>query len=205
MLLNDKNTIKSGFNHLKFDPVMNFFINNFGSQIDPLDRYNHNYAIAICNLIIEQQISFKAAITIKRKFVELTKSLSNNEIINLDDKKIQSIGLSFRKVNYIKNVLFFFEKEKPNLSNLSDLEISKKLCSIKGIGTWTSEMFLLFVLHKSDIFSFGDIALINSIKTNYGIENADDIKSLTLTWKPFRSVASLLLWKSVENKIFYNI
>ena len=205
MLLNDKNTIKSGFNYLKFDPIMNFFINNFGSQIDPLDRYNDNYAIAICNLIIEQQISFKAAITIKKKFIGLTKSLSNSEIINLDDKKIQSIGLSFRKVNYIKNVLVFFEKEKPNLSNLSDLEISKKLCSIKGIGTWTSEMFLLFVLHRSDIFSFGDIALINSIKVNYGIKNKEDIKSLTLTWKPYRSLASLLLWKSVENKIFYNI
>ena len=205
MLLNEKNTIKSGFNYLKFDPVMSFFINNFGSQIDPLDRYNDNYALAICNLIIEQQISFKAAITIKKKFVGLTKTLSNNEIINLDDKKIQSIGLSFRKVNYIKNVLVFFEKEKPNLSNLSDLEISKKLCSIKGIGTWTCEMFLLFVLHRSDIFSFGDIALINSIKTNYGIENIEDIKSLTLTWKPYRSVASLLLWKSVENKIFYNM
>ena len=75
MLLNDKNTIKSGFNYLKFDSVMNFFINNFGSEIDPLDRYNHNYAIAICNLIIEQQISFKAAITIKKKICWINKNI----------------------------------------------------------------------------------------------------------------------------------
>lgn len=73
MLLNEKNTIKSGFNYLKFDPVMSFFINNFGSQIDPLDRYNDNYALAICNLIIEQQISFKAAITIKKKIYWINK------------------------------------------------------------------------------------------------------------------------------------
>ena len=203
MLLNDKNTIQSGFNHLKFDPVMNFFINNFGSQIDPLDRYNQNYAIAICNLIIEQQISFKAAITIKRKFVELTKSLSNNEIINLDDKKIQSIGLSFRKVTYIKNILIFFENEKPNFSNLDDKEILKKLCSIKGIGPWTAEMFLLFVFHRPDIFSFGDIALINSVKINYNVDDIKEIKKISLSWKPYRSIASLLLWKSIENKFFY--
>ena len=158
---------------------------------------------ALSNLIIEQQISFKAAITIKKKFDDLTKLLSNREILEIDNKIIQSIGISFRKVDYIKNIISFFENEKPDFSNLDDKEISKKLCSIKGIGPWTSEMFLLFVFHKPDIFSFGDIALINSIKVNYNLNNHDEIKELTLKWKPYRSIASLLLWKSIENQIFY--
>ena len=84
-----------------------------------------------------------------------------------------------------------------------DNEISKKLCSIKGIGPWTAEMFLLFVFHRPDIFSFGDIALINSIRVNYNLNNNDEIKMLTLKWKPYRSVASLLLWKSIENQVYY--
>ena len=203
MLLNNKDTIKKGFTFLSSDPVMDFFINEFGNQIDPLDRHNNNYAIALSNLIIEQQISFKAAITIKKKFDDLTKILSNREILEIDNKIIQSIGISFRKVDYIKNIISFFENEKPNFSALNDEEISKKLCSIKGIGPWTSEMFLLFVFHKPDIFSFGDIALINSIKVNYNLSNHDEIKELTLKWKPYRSIASLLLWKSIENQIFY--
>tara|TARA_Y100000287_G_scaffold152649_1_gene128544 strand:+ start:583 stop:1206 length:624 start_codon:yes stop_codon:yes gene_type:complete len=203
MLLNNKDTIKKGFTFLSSDPVMDFFIKEFGNQIDPLDRHNNNYAIALSNLIIEQQISFKAAITIKKKFDDLTKILSNREILEIDNKIIQSIGISFRKVDYIKNIISFFENEKPNFSALNDKEISKKLCSIKGIGPWTSEMFLLFVFHKPDIFSFGDIALINSIKVNYNLSNHDEIKELTLKWKPFRSIASLLLWKSIENQIFY--
>ena len=203
MLLNNKNTIKQGFTFLSSDPVMDFFINEFGNQIDPLDRHNNNYAIALSNLIIEQQISFKAAITIKKKFDDLTKLLSNREILEIDNETIQSIGISFRKVDYIKNIISFFENEKPDFSNLDDKEISKKLCSIKGIGPWTSEMFLLFVFHKPDIFSFGDIALINSIKVNYNLSNHDEIKELTLKWKPYRSIASLLLWKSIENQIFY--
>ena len=203
MLLNNKDTIKKGFTFLSSDPVMDFFIKEFGNQIDPLDRHNNNYAIALSNLIIEQQISFKAAITIKKKFDDLTKILSNREILEIDNETIQSIGISFRKVDYIKNIISFFENEKPNFSALNDKEISKKLCSIKGIGPWTSEMFLLFVFHKPDIFSFGDIALINSIKVNYNLSNHDEIKELTLKWKPYRSIASLLLWKSIENQIFY--
>ena len=203
MLLNNKDTIKKGFTFLSSDPVMDFFINEFGNQIDPLDRHNNNYAIALSNLIIEQQISFKAAITIKKKFDDLTKLLSNREILEIDNETIQSIGISFRKVDYIKNIISFFENEKPDFSNLDDKEISKKLCSIKGIGPWTSEMFLLFVFHKPDIFSFGDIALINSIKVNYNLNNHDEIKELTSKWKPYRSIASLLLWKSIENQIFY--
>jgi len=203
MLLNNKDTIKKGFSFLSSDPVMGFFIKEFGNQIDPLDRHNNNYAIALSKLIIEQQISFKAAISIKKKFDDLTKLLSNREILDIDSGTIQSIGISFRKVDYIKNIISFFENEKPDFSTLDDKEISKKLCSIKGIGPWTSEMFLLFVFHKPDIFSFGDIALINSIKVNYNLNNHDEIKELTLKWKPYRSIASLLLWKSIENQIFY--
>lgn len=203
MLLNDKNTIKQGFNYLSSDPIMNFFIKNFGDEIDALDRYDDNFAIALCNLIIEQQISFKAAITIKKKFANLIKSFSNKEIIKLDNDTIKSIGLSYRKVSYIKNILRFFEEEKIEFNKLNDEGITKKLCSIKGIGPWTAEMFLLFIFHRPDIFSFGDIALINSVKKNYGIENTNEIKKLTLMWKPYRSIASLLLWKSIENQVYY--
>ena len=203
MLLNDKNTIKQGFNYLSSDPIMNFFIKNFGGEIDALDRYDDNFAIALCNLIIEQQISFKAAITIKKKFANLIKSFSNKEIIKLDNDTIKSIGLSYRKVSYIKNILRFFEEEKIEFNKLNDEGITKKLCSIKGIGPWTAEMFLLFIFHRPDIFSFGDIALINSVKKNYGIKNTSEIKKLTLMWKPYRSIASLLLWKSIENQVYY--
>ena len=203
MLLNDNNTIKQGFNYLSSDPIMNFFIKNFGDEIDALDRYDDNFAIALCNLIIEQQISFKAAITIKKKFANLIKSFSNKEIIKLDNDTIKSIGLSYRKVSYIKNILRFFEEEKIEFNKLNDEGITKKLCSIKGIGPWTAEMFLLFIFHRPDIFSFGDIALINSVKKNYGIENTSEIKKLTLMWKPYRSIASLLLWKSIENQLYY--
>ena len=202
-LINNEAFINYAFNQLSKDPVMESLINSLGHKINPTERYNRNYALAICNLIIEQQISFKAAITIKNKFKELITGLSNSDIIKLDNNKVQSIGLSFRKVEYMKNVLIFFEKNNHRFKNFSNDEVFEKLISIKGVGKWTCEMFLIFVLFRPDIFSFGDIALINSIKKNYNVNSRTEIEKIVNNYKPYRSIASLILWTSVESDTFF--
>ena len=202
-LIDNEKVINDAFQHLSNDKVMEFFINSFGDKINPNDRYNSNYAISICNLIIEQQISFKAAISIKKKFFNLIDGKSNSEISNISNEKIQSIGLSFRKVEYIKNVLIFFRNNKININEMSNDEITKSLISIKGIGKWTCEMFLMFVCLRKDIFSFGDLALINSMKKNYCIDDLNLLKSISEKWKPYRTIAALLLWYSIENNIYF--
>ena len=202
--LNNSNLLIA-FDYLKKDPVMSFFISRFGKEIDVNERNNSNYAIALCNLIIEQQISFKAAITIKKKFHDLISNKSNKQILELENSKIQKIGVSFKKVEYMKNVLSFFTENHLHLDNLDQNQIEKKLIEIKGIGKWTIEMFLMFIVLKPDVFSFGDLALINSIKKNYGITDKNEISKLTLIWSPYRTVASLLLWFSIERNIFYDL
>ena len=202
-LLNKKDVIKKGFKFLSKDPVLRYLISQLGNKIDAKERFNSNHAVAICNLIIEQQISFRAAITIKSKFKKLIGGLSNSEIINLDNNKVQSIGLSFRKVEYMKNVLIFFEKNNDRFENSSNDEVFEKLISIKGVGKWTCEMFLIFVLFRPDIFSFGDIALINSIKKNYNVNSRTEIEKIVNNYKPYRSIASLILWASVESDTFF--
>jgi len=202
-LINNESFINYAFNQLSKDPIMESLINSLGHKINPTERYNRNYALAICNLIIEQQISFKAAITIKNKFKELIIGLSNPDIIKLDNNKVQSIGLSFRKVEYMKNVLIFFEKNNYEFENFTNKEVFEKLISIKGVGKWTCEMFLIFVLFRPDIFSFGDIALINSIKKNYNVNSRTEIEKIVNNYKPYRSIASLILWASVESDTFF--
>lgn len=202
-LINNASFINYAFNQLSKDPIMESLINSLGHKINPTERYNRNYALAICNLIIEQQISFKAAITIKNKFKELISGLSNSDIIKLDNNKVQSIGLSFRKVEYMKNVLIFFEKNNYEFENFTNKEVFEKLISIKGVGKWTCEMFLIFVLFRPDIFSFGDIALINSIKKNYNVNSRTEIEKIVNNYKPYRSIASLILWASVESDTFF--
>ncbi len=204
MLLNYQSLILA-FDSLKSDLVLRFLIEKFSSEINIKERFDSNYSKALSELIIEQQISFKAAIKIKERFNLFISSKNNKEIANLDSSEIRSIGVSNKKADYIKNVYSHFLNNEFDFDSSSEDEITNHLIEIKGVGKWTVEMFMMFVLMRIDIFSFGDLALIKSISLNYGIESDQitEIKKLTDSWTPYKTVASLLLWKSVEEKIFY--
>ena len=194
-----------GFDYLRKDEVMSFLIKKLGNQITLTDRYDKDFARAISLLIIEQQVSFKAAITIKGRFLKLILNKTSEEIINIDDSEMQSVGISHRKVNYIKNTYSYFIKNKIDFKTLDEKGVIKELTQIKGIGKWTAEMFLIFILFKTDVFSKGDLALLNSIKINYSLKDLSNQKldSFIKKWTPFNTIASLLLWKSIEEKIFF--
>lgn len=196
---------KDAFDHLKNDKIMSFLIIKFKNDITLIDRYESDHSKAIALLIIEQQVSFKAALTIKKRFLKLINNKSANQIIEIENNKLQSIGISHRKVDYIKNTYLFFLENKIDFSELNKKEVIKKLTEIKGVGKWTSEMFLIFILFEKNIFSKGDLALINSIKVNYNISQLSDQKldSFIKKWSPYNTIASLLLWKSIEEKVFY--
>ena len=193
------------FDYLRKDEVMSFLIKKLGNQITLTDRYDKDFAKAISLLIIEQQVSFKAAITIKGRFLKLILNKTSKEIINIDDLEMQSIGISHRKVNYIKNTYSYFIKNKIDFKTLDEKGVIKELTQIKGIGKWTAEMFLIFILFKTDVFSKGDLALLNSVKINYSLKDLSNQKldSFIKKWTPFNTIASLLLWKSIEEKIFF--
>jgi len=199
-------TLKKAYNYLSKDDCLNHFIIKFSDSIDISERFSDNYAKALADLIIEQQVSFKAAITIKKRFSDLISNLSNNEILELKLEKIKSIGVSYRKAEYIQNVYIYFQESKYDFNSASNKDVITELISIKGIGLWSAQMFLIFVLMRIDIFSPGDLALMNSLKINYKIDisNKKIVESLVETWSPYKSVASLLLWKSIEEKYFYS-
>jgi len=201
----NQETLKKAYNYLSKDPCLDYLINKFYDDINISERFNENYPLALAYLVIEQQVSFKAAITIKKRFIQKVKNLSNDQIIKLNDKDLQSVGISLRKAIYIKNVFNYFKDNSYEFTNASNQEVIDELTKIKGIGAWSSEMFLMFVLMRINIFSKGDLALMNSIKINYKIDIKDNKKlnSLIKSWSPYKSVASLLLWKSIEEKYFF--
>ena len=195
---------KKAFDHLKKDSVMRSLIKKLGDQITIKDRAEKNLALALSLLIIEQQVSFKAAITIKSRFRELIKNKTNKEILNIETEKLKSVGITYKKVDYIKNVFKYFENNKFDFFLETKEKVIKELIGIKGIGQWTAEMFLIFIRFDLDVFSKGDLALINSIKINYKITNLDNyrLKEITENWAPYKTIASLLLWKSIEEGVF---
>ena len=198
--------LQKAFKHLSKDNVMNYLISKFSNKIDWGNRFDTNNAKSIANLIIEQQISFKAAITIKKRFSELIKNKSNLEILTMSNEEIQSVGVSHRKVQYIKNIYQFFQNNNIDFNKMSNQDVISSLTQIKGIGEWTAQMFLIFNLFRPNIFSPKDLALINSIKINYQYNNLDkkDLEKLIKKWAPYNSIACLLLWESVENKIYFS-
>lgn len=195
---------EQAFEHLKKDEVMKTLIKKVGNEITLYDRTEKDLAKAIAQLIIEQQVSFKAAITIKKRFKKIIEKLSYKEILQIKNTDLQSIGITFRKVEYIKNVYTYFLKSTFDFYNENSKNVVKELIKIKGIGKWTAEMFLIFILYDLNVFSKGDLALINSIKINYGINEINDsmLNTITEKWSPYKTVASLLLWKSIEEKKF---
>ena len=202
----NQETLKKAYNYLSKDQCLKFLIKRFSHDIDISERYNENYAKALSFLIIEQQVSFKAAITIKKRFIEKVNNLSDFEILDLEINDLQSIGISVRKANYIQNVYKHFQDSTYDFISASNKDVISELVKIKGIGLWSAEMFLMFILMRIDIFSLGDLALMNSLKVNYNIniKDKDAVDSLIMLWSPYKSVASLLLWKSIEEKYYYS-
>jgi len=204
MILNEV-TLKKAYNFLSKDKCLDYLIKRFSEEINISERYDSNYSRALALLIIEQQVSFKAAITIKERFLKMINNLDNLEVLQIHSDDLQSIGISYRKVEYIKNVYEYFQKSNFNFQKSSEDDVIKELTKIRGIGLWSAQMFLIFVLYRINIFSKGDLALMNSLKINYQIDikNTDHVDKLIDKWSPYKTVASLILWKSIEEKYFY--
>ena len=202
----NQQTLKKAYSFLSKDKCLKFLIDKFSNQININERYDNNYAKALSYLIIEQQVSFKAAIKIKERFKKKIFNQSNVQVKNMDLDKLKSVGISYRKAQYIKNVYEYFENTNFDFLSASNENVILELTKIKGIGQWSSEMFLMFVLLRIDIFSKGDLALMNSIRLNYNIDKFDnyEIDTLIDSWSPYKTVASLLLWKSIEEDYIYS-
>ena len=195
---------RKAFDFLRKDKIMKSLIEKVGNDIRIDDRSEKDLALAIALLVIEQQVSFKAAITIKKRFRNIIENKNYENIIKMEEEEMKSIGISYRKVEYIKNVYRYFQESKFDFYNESEERVVSELIKIKGIGKWTAEMFLIFILFKENIFSKGDLALINSIKRNYRIDDLNEKKldQIIENWSPYKTIASLLLWKSIEEMKF---
>jgi len=166
-----------------------------------------DYLDALLLNIVGQQLSAKAANAIWNRFMGLINGkLSPEMVLLLDDEKLRGAGLSRNKAAYIKNIAQAVADGSLTLDkfdDMADTEIVGQLTAIKGIGEWTAEMFLIFSLGRMDVFSKGDGGLARAINNLYGSGTALSVKerlAIAEVWKPFRSIAGLYLWRSLDNR-----
>ena len=165
---------------------------------------NNNHFHCLLNSIIGQQISVKAASSIKNKFFSLNTKIDPSYVIKMNIKLYKKIGLSKQKISYIKNIANFFLENKNFINNIDNYDenlIKNKLISVKGVGPWTVDMFLIFGLGKSNIFPVGDLGFIKAISLLYKKKIPISEKYLIKLrnyWTPYNTVATWYLWRSLD-------
>jgi DNA-3-methyladenine glycosylase II len=189
---------------LQKDPVMAKLILEHQT---PVWKISQNLYFDLLESIVSQQLSIKAADTIFKRFLELfTNKIPKPELIlELSDPELRSVGLSFQKIKYMRG-LSQAKVDKTidleALEKLSDEQVIEELIKLKGIGRWTAEMILISSLNRLDVFSIGDLGLRNAVAKLYNVDRDDHsaILAITENWKPYRSLASHYLWRSLNNK-----
>lgn len=158
----------------------------------------------ITRSVVGQQISVKAAASIWASVEKRLAPISPERIARCRKTTLQSCGLSESKARYMQNIAAFFVARniKPAYwKKIDAAEARAQLLDIKGVGEWTWQMFAIFYLKQPDILPLGDLGLVNAIRKNYNYETTPsrtDLERITSAWRPWRTVATWYLWRSID-------
>ena len=166
-----------------------------------------DYFKSLTRSIVYQQLSGKAAKTILDRFILLYKDKSYPtpvDVINIDHEKLRSVGLSNSKAQYIKNIAHAF-LDNPDtyesLEKMDDQDIIDTLITIKGVGPWTAQMFLMFTLNRPDVFPVTDLGVQKGFQHYYKLSEMPtpgQMLKKSEQWAPYRTVVSLYFWRLLE-------
>ena len=201
----DKEEMIDGVNYLSsLNANLSKFLKSYNVPTLPVEE---NYFWSLCRSVIYQQISGKAAKKISDRYLSLYANgerMLPSEVIDIDINKIFKVGISRQKASYIKNIAHAFNTkiiDEKNISKLNDREIIDQLTTIKGVGKWTAEMFLIFTLRRPDVFPVTDLGVQKGFKIFYSLDDLPTIELMNKkseSWKPYRTIMSLYLWYAVE-------
>ena len=160
--------------------------------------------------IVGQQISTAAHNTIRIRIFEKFGTLTPEKVVGIPDDELKSVGISYRKVAYIKD---FSQKivdnqfNAENISKMNDEDAVNRLVSLKGVGKWTAEMMLTFSMCRPDVLSYGDLAIRRGIMKLYGLEELSEAEfhNLTDKFSPYRTTAALYFWHYANPKCDFTI
>jgi DNA-3-methyladenine glycosylase II len=173
------------------------------------DAQREDPFVAMVEAIVWQQLSGKAAATIYARVLAALPggSLTPRALLALPEDTLRQAGLSRAKVAYTRDLASRVDTGSLRLDNLDALDdepVIAELTTVKGIGRWTAEMFLMFRLHRPDILPVGDLGIVNAMQRVYGLRTpptAERMRAIAEPWRPYRSVASWYLWRSLDTVV----
>jgi DNA-3-methyladenine glycosylase II len=193
---------------LRRDPVLAAIIRRHGACGLAAARERFDHFAMLARAIVFQQLSTKAATTIHGRLVALVPDgqLTPAALAALTEEQLRSAGISRQKSGYLRDL-----SEKvgsgvvalDRVEVMTDDEVIEALTEIKGIGRWTAEMFLIFRLQRPDVLPVDDLGIMTAIQKAYKLRKRPDKKRMMKigeAWRPYRSVASWYLWRSLDNE-----
>ena len=197
----------SGIEHLsRVDPILSNIIKKHKKK-DSYLKCTNTIFNTFFSIILGQQISIEAANSIERRIKSQIKRITPDNVLNTSDNNFRSMGLSFRKTQYIKGVASLIVRNRnffSSLSKMNDDDAIAALSTLYGIGPWSAEMFLIFQYNRQNILPLGDIGLINSFCNNYKINKKNFLKIIPRykkIWEPYCTVATWYLWRDIDEDI----
>jgi len=183
----------------KADPALARLIKTYKGEM-LMSRGSAFFSLA--RAIVGQQISVKAAESIWNRLAAMLVEVMPQSILDADTQSLRECGLSGQKVIYLKELSqFFATRSRHNWHRKTDAEVITDLISIKGIGKWSAEMFLIFHLLRPDIFPIADLGLRKGIERIYNKGEkmtVEEMIALSERWKPYRTVATWYLWRALD-------
>lgn len=171
----------------------------------PIFRRKPNFETLI-HIILEQQVSLASAKAALKKLKEKIGSVTPQKIISLTDAELRACYFSRQKIVYAKHLAEAILNKQLKLKTLAaapDETVRAELKKIKGIGDWTSDVYLMMALQRTNLFPIGDIALVNSMKEVKRLVKhtpKDELLLIAEQWKPYRTIAAYLLWHAYIKK-----
>jgi DNA-3-methyladenine glycosylase II len=189
---------------MRRDPVIATLIRQHGDcGLASAQRTNPFHALL--HAIIAQQLSTRAARTIEGRFSALFDGNPTPVAVSrVSDEQLRAVGFSGQKVTYVRDLsarILDGSLTLHALDAMTDDDVIQALTSVKGIGRWTAEMFLMFRLHRPDVLPVGDLGIVKAVQRAYKLRTLPSPERLTKigeTWRPYRSVACWYLWASLQ-------
>ncbi|HTJ10807.1 MAG TPA: hypothetical protein VL547_02220 [Dinghuibacter sp.] len=155
----------------------------------------------LVHIILEQQVSLASALAALNKLRERLKNdITPDRFLQLTDEELKACYFSRQKTLYTRNLadnLIKGSLDLAALESLPDDDVRKELIALKGIGNWTIDVYLMFVLQRADIFPIGDLAAVNALRRVKKLPKAttrDHLLHIASAWHPYRTVATMILW-----------
>lgn len=179
------------------DAHLDHVINTYGYP--PLWSRPNTFETLV-HVILEQQVSLASALSALNKLKERVQEITPARVLLLTDDEFRACYCSRQKTTYIKYLAEALLSDQINLAafeQMPDDEIRAQLVALKGIGNWTVDVYLMFVLQRSDIFPIGDLAVVNALKRVKELPRditKDEVVSIATQWQPYKTVATMILW-----------